>query len=143
MRSPAAAASSETRTTSAARASTSRGGLPARAGEERIAAHGAKHRVRPLQVDRRKRELRIAKNLGVDSAEADHDDRPEDGIVVDADDDFDVALDHWRDEHAVHAGVRQVPQRAAAERVELAAHVRFIRNADDNAADFGLVGDVG
>ena len=37
----------------------------------------------------------------------------------------------------------EVPQRAAAERVELAADVRFIRNADDDAADLGLVGDVG
>ena len=119
------------------------GTCAAQAAEQLRRAHFVDHRLRVRAAQRREAETDVGQRFDVDATQAEHDERPEGRIALDADDHLLPAADHLLhlDAADVCAGMRGV--RPLQDRRKACPHPLLVLDAHDDPADVGLVQDVG
>ena len=115
----------------------------ARAQQQRRALDRADHLLRHIVAERAAAEHDVLHHLDEDAAQAEHRDRAEHRIAVDAEDALDAALQLLRHQHALDARLGRRTPGARQQQVVAVAHRGDIGDVQQHAADLRLVHDVG
>ena len=107
------------------------------------AAQHARDRVRLPGAERASAEDHVLQHLDEDAAQAEHCDRAEHRVAVDAEDALHAALQLLGNQNALDARGGGRVLRAPHQGREAVAHPARVRHVQQHAADFGFVDDVG